>query len=1026
MKAPWLYLEDLNEPIYVADPENYSLVYMNRCAMEIFSLKTKEDYYGKKCHHVLQGLPSPCPFCTNPKLKSGCFLEWSYRNPILDQSLLLKDTLISWEGKDYRMEIAIRLDRGKEMSGSFFHYDTTINDCLTALNSGETSADGLRRMLSVTGEKFRCRRLDVYELTENETFTHAFAWSSEGCTKENESVQMSRSSHLKNWFSHLKTSDPIIIRDTSMLRDTKTDDGEDLDIDGSQVIILIPLIRQNRLRGFFRIDDPAAGTLEEVAKIGRQLSYSIVPSLERHKLVKHLKHLSYHDQLTGALNRHALNDLTENGDLAFSAGFLLCDINGLKSINELHGHHGGDKAICRVYETLISVFPEDSVYRMGGDEFFVLYRCAQQEMFDIQVQLFRRMAMENNCQLSTGAVWTEDASQDFTGLLKAADTDMHEEKERFYILQSLSNSTRTGALSTTANRIRSRALHPFLKYLRDYYFDTDTFFESIASMSTSVYFYCGDVTKNVYYISDDLKKYLNFPDNLVYDYMNYLEQRIVEEDRQTHIEIRKAMLAEKKTWQSVQYRIYNDKGQQTWVTCDVLLKWNEDKTTPLFISGSLRPIDNVPGTPPLPLKQYFSRIYKEFISEVDGSGKAVLICTSLNNYFALNQLMGNGKGDIIIWEIISNIRRKVDNGIRIIKMSDISFILLAAHDADPGRLVRLIRQTVTKVYVKNHISVIYPCSSGILFTPEDGTDPEELIRNAEIAMHSAKNTPEALYVKFSHDMKDKFQSDEELYLELNRCIRNRFENFRIVVQPQVTAQSGDIYGGEVLLRWSYKGKDVPPMKFIPLLENSGLIIPVGKWVVSETVALSQKIIKLIPGFKLSFNVSYYQISDKHFLPFIRQALAAHNISGENLMVELTETHFNEMPKRLEYFIRECRKLGLNFALDDFGSAYSSLQLLLQYPADLIKLDRSLTKEITSSEEKTNFINSIIYACHKFGKKVCVEGVETKKELDIICQTQCDFIQGFYFYRPLEVEDLLTLLRDETDAGVQAAERKENE
>ena len=200
------------------------------------------------------------------------------------------------------------------------------------------------------------------------------------------------------------------------------------DIDGSQVIILIPLIRQNRLRGFFRIDDPAAGTLEEVAKIGRQLSYSIVPSLERHKLVKHLKHLSYHDQLTGALNRHALNDLTENGDLAFSAGFLLCDINGLKSINELHGHHGGDKAICRVYETLISVFPEDSVYRMGGDEFFVLYRCAQQEMFDIQVQLFRRMAMENNCQLSTGAVWTEDASQDFTGLLKAADTVMHEEK----------------------------------------------------------------------------------------------------------------------------------------------------------------------------------------------------------------------------------------------------------------------------------------------------------------------------------------------------------------------------------------------------------------------------------------------------------------------------------------------------------------------------------------------------------------------------------------------------------------------
>lgn len=122
---------------------------------------------------------------------------------------------------------------------------------------------------------------------------------------------------------------------------------------------------------------------------------------------------------------------------------------------------------------------------------------------------------------------------------------------------------------------------------------------------------------------------------------------------------------------------------------------------------------------------------------------------------------------------------------------------------------------------------------------------------------------------------------------------------------------------------------------------------------------------------------------------------------------------------LEHFIEQCDKVGISFVLDDFGTAYSSLHMLLQYPADLIKLDRTLMCELTSSPEKLNFMMSIIYACHRFGKKVCVEGVETQEELQIVRQTECDFIQGFYFYKPLELPDFYRILRSKDNKLTQS-------
>ena len=166
-----------------------------------------------------------------------------------------------------------------------------------------------------------------------------------------------------------------------------------------------------------------------------------------------------------------------------------------------------------------------------------------------------------------------------------------------------------------------------------------------------------------------------------------------------------------------------------------------------------------------------------------------------------------------------------------------------------------------------------------------------------------------------------------------------------------------------------------------------------------------------PSFYLTFNVSLRQLSDSGFLPFMREVLEKYQLAGSSLVAELTESCLDEQPKKLEEFVAECQKMGLYIALDDFGSGYSSLRMLLQYPSSIIKLDKSLVQEVTESDEKMNFIRSIVYACHQFGKAVCMEGVEDADQNSIILDTGCDMIQGYYYYRPMEVHDVYQLVSE---------------
>lgn len=1012
MKTIWEFLENFYAGVYVADMNTYELIYMNAKAREWFQISAPEEYAGKKCYAVLQKFRMPCPFCTNTQLIDDQFYEWDYYNPVINKTFHLKDYIIQYEGQKCRIEIAIPDDAvlkakngnadDTEMNPDFF-----INKCLMATHSVSDPSVSIGLMLQYIGSQLGCENIFLYERMDNGEFLSTYHWAPTSTEHPlNLSLQVEYPQHLQS----LYRNEVLIFSDSDDRLPSPSQFSSQQDFADIHTLVLSPVLSKGRIIALLRLDNPSVQHIRKISGTIKVLSHFMGSILVLRDLMSHLEELSYHDSMTQLLNRHALNQYISSEDYQKrkTLGLIYCDLIGLKRINDNLGHNNGDRLIMQASHILTELFSSKNVYRIGGDEFLIICQDISHKGLEEQVEQLRARVAQDNCALSIGYTWSDSPEDDFSQLMTLADDSMYRDKLSYYENQKAHEPHIESSRSTA-----------FQAFLQNYYFDAETFFHSIAMPEAPFYLYCGDVQRNIYYISDNLRDTFNFDSNLVYDFVGLLEQRIYEPDRQLHIKDTQAMFREKRTSHSLCYRIFDKNGQLIWIHCRGILTWDESKTTPLFFSGSMISLKNESEVDPVTGLLNLSCALKDLATLCRRQAKLLLLCFKLRNFSDINLSLGRNTGDSMLREIANRMEMELGEQFEFFRLDGVHFLVLTQLDYDVRVLSDTIRQIVLDIYRRNGIHIMYPCAIGVLHAPQDGTAPQELIDNILLATQNAKKTYSTDFVEFSTYISKGYREQSDISMALNYSVNHGFQNFRIVLQPQVTADTGEIYGGEILLRWTCHGQDIPPSKFIPILEQVGLIVPVGQWVVTQIMQACQEIFLRAPNLKISFNVSYLQILDPSFFDYIHNAMLLYGIPGRNLMIELTETHFDEMPDYLEHFIERCDKVGISFVLDDFGTAYSSLHMLLQYPADLIKLDRTLMCELTSSPEKLNFMMSIIYACHRFGKKVCVEGVETQEELQIVRQTECDFIQGFYFYKPLELPDFYRILRSKDNKLTQS-------
>lgn len=329
---------------------------------------------------------------------------------------------------------------------------------------------------------------------------------------------------------------------------------------------------------------------------------------------------------------------------------------------------------------------------------------------------------------------------------------------------------------------------------------------------------------------------------------------------------------------------------------------------------------------------------------------------------------------------------------------------------DIERIIKKILSIFEEPFLIKEQEYFVTASAGVAVYPFDGGDSDTLIKNADIAMYKAKEQGKNQYLFCTADMKKEVLLKMRLMNNLYRALAKN--EFMLHFQPQVCTRSKRIIAAEALLRWNHPELGmIPPNQFIPLTEQTGLIVPIGEWVL-RTACMQCKTWQLsgFPDMRIAVNVSIIQLRNPDFVSRLKRILQETQLEAQYLELEITESAAVNESEYIFEVLDKLKALHLSISIDDFGTEYSSLSRLTSMPIDRIKMDMQFVRRIHQSDKDKAIALGIINLAHNLGLKVIAEGVETENQLDFLCQKDCDEIQGFYFYRPLNADDFDMILK----------------
>lgn len=386
-----------------------------------------------------------------------------------------------------------------------------------------------------------------------------------------------------------------------------------------------------------------------------------------------------------------------------------------------------------------------------------------------------------------------------------------------------------------------------------------------------------------------------------------------------------------------------------------------------------------------------------------------LIVMDVNRFKNINDSLGHEAGDIFLREIANRLKQldeKVDSFYR---LNGDEFVYVVDDISETDSYVEKILNVFTTSFIIKDYEFFASISLGVSQYPNHGTTLAELFKTADYAMYEAKKHKGNIAITY-HDNLIR-TNDQVLMLETNLHHALRNEEFELYYQPKVKADTEEIVGMEALIRWHKPGEGViRPDLFIPVAEECGLISFIGEWVV-KTAALQIKAWneRYNTDFRVSVNISPKQLGEKSFIEKIVAIIEETGVNPNHLDIEITEMSMMDQNESLVEKIRTLKEMGITFSIDDFGTGYSSLSYLKQFPVDTLKIDRSFVSMITVEDSGIPMVSAIISLAHALNLDVVAEGVEMKDELEVLKDHNCEYIQGYYFSKPLDSKSFKALL-----------------
>ncbi|MBD3419230.1 MAG: EAL domain-containing protein [Chitinivibrionales bacterium] len=387
---------------------------------------------------------------------------------------------------------------------------------------------------------------------------------------------------------------------------------------------------------------------------------------------------------------------------------------------------------------------------------------------------------------------------------------------------------------------------------------------------------------------------------------------------------------------------------------------------------------------------------------------AAIILVDIDRFQYINKTYGYSAGDKVITQVGKRIRAAIRKSDFVARIGDDQFTIATSQVDDVGAL-RTIAAKIIHLFkepvVFNGDKVFISVSIGITTYPEDGLTAEALLKNADLAIREAKKQNHTSCIFYSKTIANQAEEKVRLENELHEALTKN--ELQLYYQPLIDAGSNTIYSFEALLRWIHGSKGIiSPMTFIPIAEESGLIIPIGEWIIAEACRIIKQLEqKYKSNLKVSINISAIQFRNESFFVRAQEIIRQAGINPQNLDIELTESIVMKDLDRTAARLSDLKKMGLQILIDDFGTGYSSLSYLRKLPVDVLKIDRSFIQEISTSKEALSVAKSIIALAHNLNMKTVAEGVETTDQLEVLREYECDVVQGFLFSRPVPMDQL---------------------
>lgn len=412
---------------------------------------------------------------------------------------------------------------------------------------------------------------------------------------------------------------------------------------------------------------------------------------------------------------------------------------------------------------------------------------------------------------------------------------------------------------------------------------------------------------------------------------------------------------------------------------------------------------------------FFDRLQQAINRAERQENRLALLHINIDDFRSVNESLGYQAGDELVVKLAQSLGRclrRVDSLMRIGGDELAVIVEQVAGSLDITQVIRKITAALNEPVTVAGNRVMATASLGVATFPEAGSTPDMLLRQANRAMFEAKRDAGTSHRFYDRQLNLTVGRQLTLEADLRNALRGG--QLELYYQPRVDLNTEEVRGVECLLRWHHPERGlVPPDEFIPAAERSGLIVPIGYWVIEQACKQLRKMEELgYPGMVFAVNLSFRQFHDRKMTETIFRIIYNAGVDTSLLELELTETAMMHDPEYAQRCLRELNQLGISFALDDFGTGFSSLSNLQHLPISLVKIDKSFVQKLGESGDAEHIIRAIISLSHSLQMSVVAEGAETAGQVDFLRQHQCDEVQGFYYSRPLPWDKLVAYLKEQ--------------